>query len=494
MTPTPLWKHQADDLAASRDLPGAAVTWEPRLGKSRLVVETARYLAEAGKINAVLLVAPNGVHLNWTREELPLYWQRTSADPGAPVVLEWDSGRAGTVKMSRNLDLALSHSGVVWLAVNVEAVATPRLSAYLDKFVRRRRVLLVVDESHAVKNPRAKRTRAVHRIAERCPYRRVLTGTPVSQGPFDLWAQYHVLDPAILGPRFTTFKYRYGVFRRMRYGSGPSFDELVEYRNLDELRRRIAPTTFHRLKRDCLDLPPRMMRQLPDGTQSDVLGIPRRFALPGEHARVYRELRDNLVARLDGGEEVTAAQALTNLLRLQQVSRGHVTLEDGSVRDLGEPYPAAEETAELVAGHPGKSIVWCRFTRDVDLLEKVFTRCGIGGIRCDGRTPMDERPGLRVRFREDPAARVWYGTIGTGGVGVDLPSASLMVFYSHGFDLVQRLQALERNYGSNQRAERLEVVDLVAADTADEKALAVLERKDNLAARMSGRQLREVIT
>ena len=483
------WAHQREDLESSKDFPAAALPWEPRCGKTKISIDNAAYLAQAGKIDCALIIAPNGVHLNWTREELPTHWP---LDP--PMVIEWSSARAGTKRFEAAAAAALTHPGFVWVACNVEAVVTPRLARYLDLLVRRRRTLLIVDESHAIKNPRAKRTKAIMKLSQGCPYRRTLTGTPVSQGPFDLWAQYYVLDPAVLGPRFIPFKNRYGVFKRMRYGSGPAFDELVEYRNLDELRARIAPITFPRRKRDCLDLPPRMMKTLSDGSQSDVLGVPRLFEMPDEHARVYRDLRDELIARLDADTEITAAQALTNLLRLQQISRGHVTLEDRTLRELGSPYPAADACLELVAENPGKSIVWCRFVADVVLLKKVFTEAGIMAIRCDGSVPQDDRPALRDQFRNDPESRVWLGTIGTGGVGVDLSAANLMIFYSHGFDLVQRMQALERNYGSRQTADRLDVVDLVAADTIDQRALAVLEKKENLASTLTVHRLKEILT
>lgn len=480
MTKRKLWRHQAEDLAASRDMPAAALHWDPRCGKSRVAIETALHLAGKGDIDCALVIAPNGVHLNWTREELPRYW--TGDDSRT---FEWDSGRTQTKKFQWEAFEALNHDGFLWIAANIEAlgVKESKLRRFLDNTVKKRRVLLIVDESHAVKNPKARRTKALMAIAKHCPYRRELTGTPVAQGPFDLWSQYYVLDPSILGERFVPFKTRYGVFRKMRYGAGPTFDELVEYRNLDDLTRRIAPITFVRKKRDVL-------KNLPERPDS----VRRHFVMPPAHRRVYDQMRDDLIARLDEDTEVSAPRALTNLLRLQQISRGNVTLEDGSVRELGEPYPAAEETLRLVTENDGKTVIWCRFVADVNLLHHMLGEAGIAGARCDGSTPAAERPELRARFREDKDLRYWLGTAGTGGVGVSLAAANLMVFYSHGYDLVQRVQAMERNYEEANTAEKIWVVDMVAADTVDHAALAALDRKENLAATLSGARLKEILT
>jgi SNF2 family DNA or RNA helicase len=165
----------------------------------------------------------------------------------------------------------------------------------------------------------------------------------------------------------------------------------------------------------------------------------------------------------------------------------------GAAVGLGEPYPSADAALEIVRQNAGKVIVWCQHVADVDLMSRTLAAANVRHVTCDGRTPQGDRPGLRRVFAEDPSVKVWLGTLATGGVGVDLGGADLMLFYSHGYDLVKRLQGLERNYGSSQQATRVDVVDLVAADTVDERALAALERKEDLAARLTGARLRELI-
>lgn len=467
-----MWRHQEEDLEASWEMPAAALYWEPRLGKSRVAIHTAERLAGVDRIDSCVVVAPNGVHINWTRDQLPLYWNRPKS-----MVVEWRSGRAGTKSFIKELADALLYDGFVWFACNVEAVATPLLNRFLTRLVRKRRCMLVVDESQYIKNWKAKRTRALMRLAESCPYRRILTGTPTPQGPFDLWSQFYVLNPEVLGYRYTTFKQRYGVWRKRKFGNGPVFDQLVEYQNLDDLTRRIAPLTFERKKSECMDLPERLF-------------VKRYFELPPEHLRIYRQLRDEFIAEIDSGAEIAAPQALVNLLRLQQISRGHV-----ADRILDPPHPSVDATAEILRNHRGKAIVWCRFLRDVELVSGILQKeHGAGStVVCIGSTPAGTRADLRERFRADPTTRFWVGTLGTGGIGVDLGAASLMIFYSHGYDLAQRLQGLERNYGDSQKSSRIEVIDVIAADTVDERILHILDRKESLSARLSTAKYRELL-
>jgi len=475
--PPSLWQHQQEDLDRSWQLPGAALFWEPRLGKSRVIIETAARLRAQHLIDAVIVVAPNGVHLNWSRDQLPRFWPDV-----IDHLVEWRSGRVGTKAFDRDLALALTPGDFLWFVCNVEAVATDKLQKFLYKLTGKRRCLLVVDESHYVKNPRALRTRALMRLADRCPFRRILSGTPTPQGPFDLWSQFFLLDPTVLGPRYTTFKQRYGVWKRVSFG-GPSFDQLVEYRNLEELTRRTAPLSFPRKKSDCFDLPERLFTR-------------RYFELAPDHARAYRQLRTELLTELESGLEITAPLAIVRLLKLQQISRGHVTDDSGARHDLPGARPAVEAVVELLRAHTGKAIIWCRFVRDVELVIAGLEEADLGGgaVSCVGATSPEERVQRRVWFNDpESPIRFWVGTLATGGVGVDLGAASLMIFYSHGFDLAQRLQGLERNYGDSQKAPRVEVVDLVAADTVDEKALDVLDRKEDLARRLTALGLRELL-
>lgn len=474
------WAHQVEDLDASWHLPGAAIPWEPRCGKTKLAIDTAARLYAAGLIDAAVVVAPQGVHLEWTRTQIRTHWPLDD-----PLVVEWNSSqsRTKTAVAQREESLRKTPQRFVWVGCNVEAVATETLFDYLSDLVATHRTLLIVDESHCIKNPKAKRTKALMRLAVRCPYRRTLTGTPVGQGPLDLWSQYWIVDPNIFGRYLSTFKARYCVYERRQFGRN-SFDELVGYKNLDELNAKIAPVTFPRRKADLFDLPERVFAR-------------RYFWMSEEQSRIYRELVAEQVARIRDDETVTAQHALTLLLRLQQVSRGHVATDTGEIVSIDGDRPSIDALLALVGEHRGKAIVWCRFTSDVAAVAAALAaeHGPESVVRCDGSVKAADRPALRDRFNLDPAVRFWVGTAATGGVGVDLPAATLMVNYSYGWDLIERTQALERNYGASQKASRVDVVDLVLADTpADERVLEALECKEGLASQVTGRTLKEMLT
>jgi SNF2 family DNA or RNA helicase len=474
------WDHQVEDLDESWKLPAAFIDWEPRLGKSWLAIRTASLLAEHGKIRGAVIIAPNGVHLGWTKDQLPKYW-----DHEGSRVIEWSTNKSGNRGFRDQLNEALVHDGFVWASVNIESIRRDKKNtkaslsyAFIERLAKKRDCLLILDESHYAKNPSAERTKALMKLAKLFPYRRNLTGTPQPQGPFDLWSQYFILDERILGKAYYPFKTRYGIFRK-GYGQGRTYDELVEYRDLDGLSRRIAPITFVRKKADCLDLPERVFSK-------------RYFEMPPEHARHYRQIRDELITQLESGEEVTATMAMVNILRLQQISRGHVNLEGGVPRILEGGHPSVEAAVELVADNlPQKAIVWCQFRTDVELITGALRTKGIEPFVCHGDTPPADRPALIAAFNADTTGRPWVGTLATGGIGVDLGGANLMVFYSHGFNLGQRLQGLERNYGSSQQADRVGVVDIVCPDTVDDRALDSLAKKFDLARKVSPAQWRE---
>lgn len=506
--PPPRWQHQEQDLENSALLHNAAIHWEPRCGKSRMAAETAARLRGAHKIDAALILAPSGIHLDWIEEHIPSYygpWAGAPADQPY-ALLAWQASKAGTKKYQKALEQLRTFRGMVFFAANLESLQPrSRLLAWLPAFIKTRTPLLIIDESHQIKNPKANRTKALIPLADKIRYTRCLTGTPAVQGPFDLWAQYRVLDPKILGFRFTSFKAKYAEMRKNRpvlcdncgtldqyriiYGrkrlieclvcktrspvNRPLYDELVSYRNLDELRARIQPHTFVRRKADCFDLP-------------DRIETVRRFEMPDAHARVYRDLLEDAKATLASGEKITANMALKKLLRLQQAARGHTTTDEQEQIELGGPYPAAMATADLVQENGqvgGKSIVWARFKADLDRIEEQLRDQApeVEIYRCDGDVPPDERPALRAAFKKTDQPAAWIGTTSTGGIGVDLGSANLMIFYSHGFSLGERLQAMERNYGSSQKASRVDIVDIVAAGTVDRRALAILKEKAQLA-------------
>lgn len=472
-------------------MPGFALLWEMRLGKSLVGADTATRLRNAGKIDAVIIIAPNGVHLNWARTVIP------EAQELNDSIIEWSSNSAGRKDFQTRIQAALHHPGLVWLCVNYEAINTKNLSTYLEKFVALRKCLLIVDESHKVKNPKAISTRAIIQLAKRCPYRRILTGTPVTQGPFDLYSQFHIIDPLIFhevvqGKKksitFTAFRTRYGEWEQIRYGSGPLHQELVRYRDLDHLYETIKPYSSR------LTLP-EVFDDLPE-----LIYEKRMFEMSPDQQKIYDDLRDNLIATLDSGAEITAQQAMVNLLRLQQISRGFVGgVSDGDeaqfhVADLGDPKPSLRALVDFMEQTEGKVIIWCKFTPDVDTLFRELNHLGIGAFtRFDGQCSVEEREQSLYRLNNDPDVKGMICGLATGTEGRDMAAADTTIFYSHTYKLTERKQAISRFQGINQKAEKILVVDFICANSVDERCLSALDKKENLAQTLTGDRLRKIL-
>lgn len=472
----PPFAHQKQIFENTKDRAAYALLWEMRVGKTKPTIDTAAFQYAEGNIGGGFVSAPNGVHLNWSREAIPQHCPPRVR----PHVFEWNAGRANTSKYRKSFDEFLARDGLAWLCMNGESLITENAHAAIREFAVRRRPLAALDEAHMFKTPRAMRTKAVLKMRPLFPMRRILTGTPATQGPFDLWSQFNFLDPTILGPTFVPFKQRYGVFKRVKYGSGPAFDELVEYRDLDHLYQRIAPHSSRLTQGEVYDMPA-------------IVPMRQYFELAPHQRKAYEELKENLLLELESGAVITAIMALTMLLRLQQISRGFVG-NGPDIHDLGSPRPSINALRGLVEQLPGKSVIWCRFTADVETVLAALREMGRNPVRYDGQVPQEDRPGIRAQFRDDPRVTDFVGTPATGGVGVDLSAADAVIFYSHGWNLAERLQAIARIQGPNQKSKSLLVADLVAADTPDARCLDAHARKEDLASIVTGDKLRLLLT
>ena len=279
---TPPFDHQRDILERTWDRPHYGILWEQGTGKTKALLDTAAALHLRDMIDGVLVVCPKAVVPVWIDEQVPTHLPEETN----PVALAWTGKAPGA--FAKSFARMLGHDGLSILAVNYESLWTLRVQPCVSAFLDRRRCLLVADEAHHIKSPKARRTRALWALGRRATYRRILTGTPVANSPFDLYAQFRFLSPDILNhPTIWSFKHRYGTFRKAYAAGGRSFEELVGYRNLDELHRLIAPHSSRVTKDECLDLPPKLYQR-------------RTVEMSPEQQRMYRSLREDLVAEIDG--------------------------------------------------------------------------------------------------------------------------------------------------------------------------------------------------
>ncbi len=475
----PLGPFQRQAFLRSRDREFFGILFEQGCGKSWVDINATAWAHAAGLIDGWAIVAPNGVHRNWVVKEIPKHWP----DRVPIKVLLWKTGRAGSKGFAEDFEDLLGFAGCAVLAMNIDAVRTERGRAFLKRFLVARQSKLTVDESSKIKTPGTKRTKLITGAGKLATQRRILTGTPVTRGPLDLYSQLNFLDRSILGfGSFYVFKHHFAEWETGWNGATETeFEQLVGYRHLDELRRLIAPHTTRVLKKDVLKhLPPKLYTTW--------------YAPLSERQRsVYDRLRDEFVVELET-ERITAAMAITRLMRLQQITSGYLPSESGELILLDD-YPARLRVVlERLEEVEGKVIIWARFQPDLQWLERALRKeYGADAVTgYHGGVKQRERDAGLDAF-QDPASpvRFFVGQQQAGGYGLDLTVSSTTVYYSNSFSNEDRWQTEDRPHREGQTANAVLYADVESPGTVDETIAESLRAGRNLAAEVNGDNLKE---
>jgi SNF2 family DNA or RNA helicase len=456
------YAHQLTALERSWDKDEYALFCEMGTGKSKILIDNFSMLYDQGRIDAVLVVAPKGVYKNWQRKEVPDHLpEHIEAD-----IIVWSPNH--TKKQLEHLSLAFKDDdNLKILVMNVEAFSTDKGVQFAKKFVANKKCFMAVDESTTIKNRSAKRTKNIIDVGSYAKYRRIATGSPITKTPMDLYSQCDFLNPHLLGyGSFFTFQARYCKMWRRSVGTH-SFNQVVGYQNLDELTTNLDRFSYRVLKKDCLDLPEKIY-------------IKRLVELTPEQRRVYDQLKTIALAVFEKGV-VTAANALTQILRLQQVCSGFVKTDDGRI----EPVPSNKlnELMEVLEEVDGKVIIWATYTHDIQAIaEALQKQYGEGTVRMYyGDTKAEDRQQIVTDF-QDPAnpVRFFVGQPRTGGYGLTLTEAQTVIYFSNSYDLEVRLQSEDRAHRIGQK-NNVTYIDIVTEGTVDEKILGALRDKIDIA-------------
>ena len=361
------------------------------------------------------------------------------------------------------------------LVMNVEAFSTDKGMKFATKFLNSHKVLMAIDESTTIKTPTAKRTKNIIRIGDYAKYRRILTGSPVTKNPLDLYTQCYFLDPYLLDhASYYSFRNRYAIMKTMHV-RGRSIQVVHKFQNLSELSDKLQPFSYRVLKEDCLDLPPKNFTK-------------RHIVLTGEQRKIYDQMKKTATAVLNG--KVTSTMTvLTQLMRLHQITCGHFTADDGSTQLI--PNNRITELMNVLEETEGKAIIWANYQRDVNQIIKEITSVYGPGSVVDyyGLTPQDERQENIKKFQNGSECRFIVGTPQTGGYGITLTKANTIIYFSNGYDLEKRLQSEDRAHRIGQK-KNVTYVDLIAEDTVDEKIVEALRNKINIASEVLGEDLK----
>ena len=469
------YEHQQRAIEAAGTRAEFAFLAEMGTGKSKMLLDNLGMLHLDGRVNFALIIAPKGVYRNWVSKEIP---EHMSEDVTYRVI-RWVANPNKSQEQELR-SVQTPYAGLTLFVMNVEAFSTLK-GQQAGKWLATKfgaKGLIAIDESTTIKNHKAKRTKALMKIAAGFAFRRLLTGSPVTKSPLDLYGQTEFLRPGLLGfDSFYTFQARYAVLNKRKMG-GKSFQQVVGYRNLDELTWRVDQFSFRVLKKDCLDLPEKTYTA-------------RYVTLTPEQATMYESIRTQALHMFPDGQMVSAPAVITQLLRLQQVMSGHLKTDDGDIKTF--PSARMDALADILDEHDGKAIIWSRFRYDIiNIVEMLNKRYGEGSSAAYyGDTSDDERNWIVGEFqRSGSRFRYFVGNPATAGYGLTLTEANLVVYYANDFNLETRIQSEDRAHRIGQR-NPVTYVDLISEGTIDEKIVAALQAKIKIGAQVLGEEARE---
>ena len=411
------YAHQLDALEASWDKENFAYFMEMGTGKSKVLLDNAAILYDKGHINGLLLIAPKGVYKNWYDSEIPTHLP----DHIEKKVILWKTSDKSKKQMSLLNTLFETGTDLHILIMNVESFSKGAGLQFAQKFLSCHKAMIAIDESTTIKTPTSNRTKSILKLRQDAKYRRILTGSPVTKSPLDLFSQCLFLDPWLLNHQsYYTFKARYAVTKKIEV-QGRRIEIVVGYRNLPELSEKIKPFSKRILKEDCLDLPAKSF-------------IKHTVELTKEQNKVYEQMKKEAIAFLDGKMQSTAT-VMTQLMRLHQITCGHFTADDGTIKDL--PCSRLTELMSILENVEGKTIIWSHYTHDVKrIIEKIKEVYGDESVvDYFGETDQENRSKNIKRFQTDDKCRFFVGTTHTGGYGITVPAGSTMIYFSNGYDL-----------------------------------------------------------
>ena len=465
------YEHQRIALERSHDKINYGYFMEMGCGKSKVLIDNMAWLYDQKKIDTAVIVAPKGVYRNWQISEIPAHLREDIEHE----VYVWNPNP--NKDQQRHLKEGIEERKKLRiLLVNVEGFATAKVRKYMEMFVRGSSFLLAVDESTTIKNPKAKRTKALVAIGKSASFRRILTGSPVTKSPMDLYSQCGFMDTRLLGhDSYYSFQGRYAITRTQRMGSH-SFQQIVGYRNLEELSTKLDSFSYRVTKEEALDLPAKIYTV-------------REVNLNDEQRQYYMSLKKAAIVLLNDGELVSAPAVMTQLLRLQQVLCGHLKTDDGDLVEFKTNRMAA--LLETVEEMSGKVIIWSRFRYDIKKitgeLKKVYG-CDSTVNYFGDTSDADRQDAIRKFQFED--VRFFVANPQTAGFGLTLTAATNVIYYANDFNLETRIQSEDRCHRIGQH-HPVTYVDLVTRGSIDEYIVRSLRAKIDLSAKTLGEEVRQ---
>lgn len=466
------YEHQIKALELSWKRKEFALFMEMGTGKSKVLIDTIAMQYDNGLIDSAVIVAPKGVYRNWEKEQIPLHMPEHVEH----TCYVWSPNH--TKKKLEELEEALGIlNQLKILIVNVEAFSTAKGVNYVTKFLNANKSLLAVDESTTIKNSTAARTKNIIKISKLARARRILTGSPVTKSPLDLFSQCQFLDDYLLEQdSYYAFQNRYAIVQeRTAAGGSHKYRHVMGYQRLEELGEILKRFSFRVLKSECLDLP-------------DKVYMKREIEMTPEQKKAYDEMKQFAMTEI-ANETITAQSAVTILLRLHQITCGHLKKND---QVLPLKNNRVNEMLDVIEEMEGKVLIWAVYRHDIQAITKTLAeKYGPQSVRSFyGDTSDQERQEAIDLFKDDSSdLRFFVSNPRTGGYGLTFANCKNVIYYSNSYDLEVRLQSEDRTHRIGQK-NTCTYVDLICEQTVDEKIVHNLKNKITMSNKILGEELK----
>ena len=454
------YEHQREALIRGADKKEYAYFMEMGTGKTKVTLDNVAYLYLQKKINVVIVVAPNSVYQNW-KNEIDIHC------PCDTTIYIHKVDKKFEVKEDKlnffliNVE-AFSHSSGVKAVENI-------ISKYHSS------MCMVIDEATSIKNRSAKRTKNICKVSQPSLYKRILTGSPITKSPLDLYSQCEFLRPGILGfNNYYVFRARYSVMKQIQVGANKNLMIPLYYTNLSELEEKIKAFSYRVRKDECLDLPPKVYEK-------------REVKLSQQQKIAYGELKENCRVIIQD-EMASYNNKLTEIIKLQQACNGFIKTDEGQIIEF--PCGKLDELMNILDEVDGKVIIWANFVYNIEkiikTLEDKFGAMSVVSIY--GNVPVVVRNSAVKNFQENKKVRFFVGNPSTGGYGLNLTKANTVIYFSNSFNLEVRQQSEDRAHRIGQK-KSVTYIDLIAKGTIDEFVLKSLNQKLTLSAQTLGEEV-----
>ncbi len=476
------YAHQLKALEMSCDKEVFAYFMEMGTGKTLTALVDLVLLNQRDMVDYAVVLAPKSVYRNWMKEIDTFLsgefdykvntWDPSLVDPYTKEYLGTD---AFFLK-------ALKHKLHIFL-MNIEALSTPKGTKYLTHLLGRRipdKMMMIVDESTTIKTHTAKRTKTLLKMSEKIGYKRILTGTPITKSPLDIFSQFAFLDKNILGKNYYAFRARYAKIISRPTSGGRHFPLITGYQRLDELEKKIYAHSFRVKKEECVDLPPKIYQK-------------RFIAMSEKQLVAYESLRRNAMF-IFNDETTTSVNRLSQIVKLHQVCCGFTINDQGETHDL--PTKRYEELFNLLDEVSGKVIIWATYRHNIQTItSKLKEKYGDTSTAAFyGDTENQVRMDLVKNFQDEGHDLTYLvANPKTGGYGITLTASHTVVYFSNNYDLEIRLQSEDRAHRIGQK-NKVTYVDFVCKGTVDEKILLALKSKVDIASQVMGDELKDWIS